>query len=261
MRYDRRLKSEAYTAAVSKAGEAVRSGPIRELASYPRWAQEMIESCEEAKQRMLGHQLWKLMKAAQLDEKTTRNFLIGAWRLVDQFPQYMAMNLLKVSYGRSKGEDMARRWLIRNMRVEQNHAQYWLDWAKACGIRKEEIIAGGVPPGTYAASHWCWQCSERDSLTAGIAATNYALEGSTGEWTYFVTSTPDYANSFARNVRRKAMRWLQLHAEYDDTHPWEALEIICTLMGENPPAQGVEHVASCIRKTYEFMHLSLDHAF
>ena len=27
-----------------------------------------------------------------------------------------------------------------------------------------------------------------------------------------------------------AMRWLRVHAEYDDTHPWEALEIVATLL-------------------------------
>jgi hypothetical protein len=26
------------------------------------------------------------------------------------------------------------------------------------------------------------------------------------------------------------MKWLKLHAKYDDAHPWEALEIIVTLV-------------------------------
>ena len=35
-----------------------------------------------------------------------------------------------------------------------------------------------------------------------------------------------YAQLFDESVRAKAMKWLKLHAKYDDAHPWEALEII-----------------------------------
>ena len=38
----------------------------------------------------------------------------------------MAQSLLKTRYGRSEGDNLARRWLVRNIRVEQNHAEYWL---------------------------------------------------------------------------------------------------------------------------------------
>jgi pyrroloquinoline quinone (PQQ) biosynthesis protein C len=262
MRYDRRLAPDTYVnEAASTTGDTIRSGPLKELTSYPRWAQEMIESCEDAKKQLLNHELWRLMKTVRLDFKTTRNFLLGAWQVVDQFPQYMALNLLKVPYGRTKGQDIARRWLIRNMRVEQNHAKYWIDWAVACGIDRHEVVYGAVPPGTYMLSHWCWQCCERDSLAAAMATTNYALEGSTGEWASLVLSTPDYENSFKKSVRRKATTWLSAHAAYDDTHPWEALEIICTIMGDNPSSREVAHVGDCIRKTYEYKRLSLDHCF
>jgi hypothetical protein len=39
----------------------------------------------------------------------------------------------------------------------------------------------------------------------------------------------------AAELRGPAMRWLRVHAEYDDTHPWEALEIVATLLGHAPP--------------------------
>jgi len=64
---------------------------------------------------------------------------------------------------------------------------------------------------------------------------------------------------FEANERKKAMKWLKIHAQYDDTHPWEALEIICTLMGENPTARGVALLQSSIRKSYEYLRVSLDH--
>jgi pyrroloquinoline quinone (PQQ) biosynthesis protein C len=43
-----------------------------------------------------------------------------------------------------------------------------------------------------------------------------------------------YAQLFDESVRAKAMKWLKLHAKYDDAHPWEALEIIVTLVGLHP---------------------------
>lgn len=256
------LPAEAFDAEDAfDAGGSARAGGLKDLTSYPRWTQDMIESCAETKRQLLDHELWQLMKAARLDANATRNFLLGAWHVVDQFPQYMALNLLKVPYGQTRGQDIARRWLIRNMRVEQNHAKYWIDWAVASGISKQDVVYGSVPPGTLTLSHWCWQCCERDSLAAAMATTNYALEGSTGEWAAFVTATPDYENSFDKNARRKAMTWLRAHAAYDDTHPWEALEIICTVMGDNPSAQAVAHVGHCIRQTYQYKRMCLDYCF
>ena len=49
--------------------------------------------------------------------------------------------------------------------------------------------------------------------------------GATGEWACLVCSQPTYAQSLPEGIRAPAMRWLKVHAEYDDTHPWEALDI------------------------------------
>ena len=91
-----------------------------------------------------------------------------------------------------------------------------------------------------------------------MAATNYAIEGATGEWSMVVCSKDDYENSFDPQVRRKATKWLRLHAEYDDKHPWEALEIICTIMGLDPTTCSIALLRSCIPKSYDYMRLSLD---
>lgn len=243
------------------SGANTRSRPLKDLTSYPSWIQDMVQSCAEARTKLLNHEFWRLMKAAQLDFEATRNFLVGAWPVVDQFPHYMALNLLKARYGRGVGEDMARRWLIRNIRVEQNHARYWLDWAIASGVSHADIVDGIAPPGTVALSNWLFQTCEREDLATAMAAANYAIEGVTGDWACYVTSTPDYENSFDERVRRKAMRWLRSHAEYDDVHPWEALEIVSTLAGAGLSAHSVSHVGNCVRKTYDIYRLSLDYCF
>ncbi|MEO8809467.1 MAG: TenA family transcriptional regulator, partial [Rhodanobacter sp.] len=59
-----------------------------------------------------------------------------------------------------------------------------------------------------------------------------------------------YQDSFPDNERKATLRWLELHAEYDDVHPWEALEIVCTAMGRNPKVEQVTHIRECIKRTY-----------
>lgn len=237
----------------------VRTGPLLSIGSYPEWAQEMVDACAQAKQRVVSHELFFRMRDAEIDPWHARNFLVGVFPVIEQFPQYMAMNLVKVQYGRTRGHDMARKYLIRNIRVEQSHADHWVEWAMASGVSKEDLIFGTVPLATHALSHWCWHTCERDSLPAAMAATNYAIEGATGEWATLVCSSDDYEGLFEPTVRKKAMKWLKMHAEYDDTHPWEALEIICTVMGSNPTARGIALLRSCICKSYEYMAMTLDH--
>jgi pyrroloquinoline quinone (PQQ) biosynthesis protein C len=170
----------------------------------------------------------------------------------------MAHNLLKTRYGRSKGENLARRWLVRNIRVEQNHAEYWLNWAEGAGVAPDEVLNGTTPYGTEALSTWCEEVSRSAPLAAGMIATNYAVEGATGEWSQKVYESVAYAESFPKAVRAHSLRWLQLHAAYDDTHPWEALEIVCTLVGSSPRADEVDYLQECVKRSYVSMRITLD---
>jgi pyrroloquinoline quinone (PQQ) biosynthesis protein C len=54
------------------------------------------------------------------------------------------------------------------------------------------------------------------------------------------------------------MKWLKLHAKYDDTHPWEALDIICTLVGTNPNRRYFELIRSRVMTSYGYMKMALD---
>ena len=56
----------------------------------------------------------------------------------------------------------------------------------------------------------------------------------------------------------QALRWLKLHAAYDDEHPWEALEIVCALVGNNPVPQQVAHLRECVRRSYTSMRIVID---
>ena len=235
----------------------IRTGPLMDLQSYPRWVQGIVQECSEAKRGVAEHEIFQLMSEGEMPERAMRRFLAGVWPVIEQFPQYMAMNLLKVQYG-SIGHEMARKYLIRNIRVEQNHVDYWMDWASAHGLNRDDLLFGWRSGPVDALSHWCWHTCERDSLFAAMAATNYAIEGVTGEWAAMVCVSQTYENGFAPELRKKAMRWLKVHAQYDDTHPWEALEIISTMVGNRPSAREIDTIQTGILKSYGYMHLAFD---
>ena len=235
-----------------------RTGPLTELTSYPQWAQDMVADCESTKQSVVQHDLWNRMSEGTLGKIGTTNFMVGIWPVIERFPAYMAQSLLKTRFGRSEGDNLARRWLVRNIRVEQNHAEYWLNWAEGAGIPREEVLHGEAPHGTETLANWCEEVSRGDTLAASIAATNYAVEGATGEWSQLIFESKSYVESFPTKIRAGSLRWLQLHAAYDDIHPWEALEIVCTLMGISPSADEVAHISECIKRSYTSMRILAD---
>jgi pyrroloquinoline quinone (PQQ) biosynthesis protein C len=234
------------------------NGPLMELTSYPQWAQDMVAACEDAKRSVTEHELWDLMRDRSIESESTRNFMVGIWPVIERFPGYMARSLLKTQYGRSEGDDMARRWLVRNIRVEQNHAEYWLHWAEGAGVTREDVLSRRIPRGADVLARWCEDVSANDSLAAGMAATNYAVEGATGEWSQILHQSESYRESFPEATRTRSLRWLQLHAAYDDTHPWEALEIVCTLLGNDPSIDEVDHITECVRRSYVSMRVLAD---
>ena len=66
------------------------------------------------------------------------------------------------------------------------------------------------------------------------------------------------AEAHAEEDRKRAMKWLKMHAQYDDAHPWEALEIICTLAGMNPTKALQAELRQAVCKSYDYMYLFLE---
>lgn len=231
------------------------NGPLKDINSYPAWAQDMVAETEAAKRDVVDHELFRQMREARLDSTTTRHFMVAIWPVIERFPAYMAQSLLKTRYGRSAGDNLARRWLVRNIRVEQNHAEHWLNWAEGSGVRRNDVLAGEAPHGTQALSNWCEEVVCMDSLAAGMAATNFAIEGVSGEWAYSVFSSEVYRESFDPDSRTRSLRWLELHAAYDDAHPWEALEIICSILGNAPNSEEVSYLTECVERSYVSMRI------
>jgi pyrroloquinoline quinone (PQQ) biosynthesis protein C len=240
--------------------EFQRTGDLKSIGSYPVWLQRLVRETNHDKARVVDHELFALMRVARLPLPAMQRFLVGVWATIEQFPRFMAMNLKKAGFGESPGHDMARRYLMQNIRVEQKHADHWVEWAKSAGLGVGDLKAGSDVEDLQALSHWCWYVSDNAPLAVAIAATNYAVEGATGEWACLVCSQPTYAQSLPEAIRGPAMRWLKVHAEYDDTHPWEALDIVATLLGHAPNPQQIAQVRQAVRSSYRYMEMALDSA-
>src|SRR5579864_9205163 len=75
------------------------SGDLKDLRRYPHWLQSIVRGCEPAKRAVAEHDLYCLMRDGLLPERALHRFLTGVWPVIEQFPQYMAMNLVKVQLG------------------------------------------------------------------------------------------------------------------------------------------------------------------
>lgn len=234
-----------------------RAGDLQDLASYPFWVREIVADVQGLKAAVAGHRLFRHMRDATLPQYVIANFLIRVWPVVEQFPQYMGRNLAKLQYGKP-GHDLARTFLTRNVRVEQSHADYWVSWAEASGVPREALLRGSPAAPSAALTHWCWYVCDRAPLAEAMAATNYAIEGVTGEWADVVCSSDRYAGSLPEEKRKSGMRWLRAHARYDDSHPWEALEVITSMLGPHPSLGEVEAVHAAIRRSYDYMRMTLE---
>jgi pyrroloquinoline quinone (PQQ) biosynthesis protein C len=239
------------------ASQWMRAGDLQDLATYPQWVQQIIADVRERKDRVAGHRLFRQMRDAVLPPHAAASFFVRVWPVIDQFPQYMGRNLAKLEFGKP-GHDLARTFLTRNVRVEQNHADYWVAWAEASGVPREALLRGSEAAASATLAHWCWYICDRGPLAEAMAATNYAIEGVTGEWAQLVCSANVYADSLPPERRKTGMRWLRAHARYDDSHPWEALEIIASMLGTDPELRQIEAIQTAIRRSYDYMRITLD---
>ncbi len=229
-----------------------------DVTRYPQWLQDILFDTEALAQKVAHHEAWYRFSDGTIPQEQHHALLIGFWPLIERFPQYLALNLLKCSYGADPALNKTRGWLIKNLRVEQRHAEMYRDWAESAGIPREELFDANRSAAATAITDWCWHVCESAGLAEGMAATNYAIEGVTGEWAKMVGASEVYQEFFPEPNRNKAMRWIVAHAAYDDKHPVEALELISAQLGNDPEPIEARCVKQAIQKSYELYLLALD---
>ena len=229
-----------------------------ESGRYPQWIQDVVMETEDSANAVAHHEAWYRFSDATIPQEKHHALLIGFWPLIERFPQFLALNLLKCAYGEDTALNKARGWLIKNLRVEQRHAELYRDWAVSAGIPQETLFSAKQSVAARAITDWSWQVCESGDLAEGMVATNYAIEGVTGAWTQMVWESPGYKLLFKEGERKKALKWIQAHAAYDDKHPVEALVIVSSLLGKDPGPAAMLKVKVAIQKSYELYLLALD---
>jgi pyrroloquinoline quinone (PQQ) biosynthesis protein C len=196
----------------------------RELteSAHPAWVENMISNLRPDHTALLESPLFATTAHGTFPEGAWRRVVLEFFGIVESFPRYMGAYLARTSFGKRPGDFLARDWLIGNIRVEALHAQWFIDWGIGLGVTEEEIIAYRPGPEVTALQEFLWSMAARGTLAEAFGAINYAIEGSTGEWTRLVM--PAFRQRFGDD--KYTLTWLEEHAEYDDAHPREALELI-----------------------------------
>lgn len=196
------------------------------ITPHPEWAQNFWDNLVPLKDKVSKHQFFKEIEAGTLEVEVGQKALIDFYPLVENFPKYMALNLAKTKRG-LPGNLEAKHWLIQNIKVEQNHADWWHFWARGFNVSDKQLVEAVPSPAMDAINNYLWHINTYGTLAEGIAASNLAVEWATGEWTInVIEGVKSYSKNGNFAIDDKVMSWLNAHASYDDEHPYEAMELI-----------------------------------
>jgi pyrroloquinoline quinone (PQQ) biosynthesis protein C len=204
--------------------------------AHPVWVQEMIGRLRPDWTGVLDSPLFQNTIQGPMPVESWRNVVREFFGVVEGFPKYMGVYLGRTTFGKRPGDLLARDWLIGNIRAEALHAQWLIDWGIGLGVTYEEMVSCKPGPEVVALQEYLWSMAYRGSLAEAFAAVNYAIEGTTGEWTRLVM--PAFRDHFGDD--KNSLMWLVEHAEYDDAHPREALELIKITTRDEEERQLVE---------------------
>jgi pyrroloquinoline quinone (PQQ) biosynthesis protein C len=218
---------------------------------HPAWALTMVDALRPDWSAVLEAPLIVATAEGDFPEKAWRRMLLEFFCVVEAFPKYMGVYLAKTTFGQTPGDYLARDWLIGNIRTEALHAQWYADWAAAHGIGYDELVSHRPGPEVGALYEYLWSVCYRGTLAEAFGAINYAIEGTTGEWTQRVL--PAFRKFYPDDT--SALRWLVEHAEYDDAHPREAFELIKITVGDEAEWKKVESAA---RRSLELFRRGID---
>jgi len=198
--------------------------PALSITPHPAWIEAMKASVQKDWEAAVWPSVFK--RTAEGNRPPLRHWqrvLSNFFYIVEMFPKYMGLSLAKTTYTRDAS---ARRWLLQNMAVEAKHTEWLIDWAAGCGVSAEQLLAHTPSPEILELHQHLWDTCQKGSLAEGVAASNWAIEGVTGEWTPAVEKNFRLYAADGVRIDGVSMMWLKAHARYDDAHPHEALEII-----------------------------------
>lgn len=221
---------------------------------HPAWIQDMLATIQPAWDSVVKAPLFRATIDGAFPEASWQTTIYEFWCVVEAFPKYMGLTLAKTTFGRSTRDHLARGWLIGNIAVEALHAGWYLDWARAHGITEAMLTAHRPGPEVAALHEWLFSVCHRGSIAQAVAAVNFAIEGTVGEWTKQVAPAFDQRYLGERDAA-SARAWIAAHAKYDDLHPVEALEIVKFSARPDEQAQ----IVSDVQRSLELFGRALAH--
>ena len=150
-----------------------------------------FEPLRPFKERVVEHPVWQQLAAGELPLASYQKMLLQFFPLVENFPKFMGLAMTKASPNRAGHED-AKAWLIGNIKVEQNHANWFRDWAEGIGIPGAELNTVRPAAEIDAVVHYLWSVGHNGSLSESLAATNVGIEWATGEWSMNIVAGAEH---------------------------------------------------------------------
>jgi pyrroloquinoline quinone (PQQ) biosynthesis protein C len=230
------------------------------LTPHPTWIAELLESLSPYKDRVVKHRIFQDISRGRLSKQKFQGALINFYPLIETFPKYMALNLAKVPPGNAIWNKRASSWLTVNIDQERLHTKWWRQFAVGFKVPKNALEGEVIPPPEMdAINNYLWRVCTYGSLAEGISAANFAIEGPTGEWTKRVRDGFEkYRGVAGVEINEKTLEWIVAHADYDDRHPEEALELIKAFATTPEECAKVERAA---RRALEYYALALDYSY
>jgi pyrroloquinoline quinone (PQQ) biosynthesis protein C len=231
-----------------------------EITPNTGWAKDFWDELTPYKDQVVNHPYFRDASDLSLSLERLQRALIDFYPLVENFPKYMGLILSKTTSGLFAGDEQTRYWLMTNMMVERKHADWWVDFAIGFGCDRDALYHAKPGIKTDALNHYLWNVNTRCSLAEGIGATNLAIEWATGEWTRNVMpKAVEVGRKFGFEPDKKTLAWMDAHAEYDDHHPYEAMEIIKFYCAEDKELRAKTLEAT--KKGIQYYLLGLDECY
>jgi pyrroloquinoline quinone (PQQ) biosynthesis protein C len=230
------------------------------ITPHPDWVESFLDFIRPYQESVANHRLFEEFKKGSLTIRQCQGALVNFYPLIESFPQYMALSLTKIPGSDSPCNQKARDWLIRNIHQERLHSEWWRQFAAGfkvdVSVFDEEIHP---PPEMDAINNYLWRVCTHGTLAEGMSASNFAIEGATGEWAKNIRgSFEQYSNTQGIVINDRTLEWVSAHASYDDRHPVEALEIIkafATTLEEQ------EKVKQAAKRSLEYYSLALESCY
>lgn len=193
-----------------------------------KWLKLLIDNSQIHLKRIIESTIIKEISAGTFSVEQLRFVIKNFYPLVSSFPQYLDLMVAKIPADNKKRSVLAHKWLIENLKVEQNHTSWFVDFAAGFGVPRSEFSESFSPPGKMnALNNYLQKICEHGTFAECLGAVNFAIEGPTGEWT-------KSAKQGFRKYKGKpgipfgpgTMTWIDAHAIYDDDHVVNAIKLM-----------------------------------